>query len=157
MDLKKLFSRLSGNRLLFLLGALGLVFLLFSGVGGKVKTEEGATAMAWAEAYRATLEEELTALCTQVEGVGEAHVFLTLASSEIAVYEKNQSGESETLATSGGEAVLLAYRPPEIAGVTVVCAGGDSPAVKRELCELLSTALAVGASQIHIAPLVLHG
>lgn len=155
MALKKLLSRLSGNKLLFLLGAVGMVLLLFSGMGG-AKKEDTAPPMAWAEEYRAQLEEELTALCMQVEGVGQARVFLTLASSEIAVYEKNQSGTGEVLATSGGDAVLLAYRPPEIAGVTVVCRGGGSAAVKRELTNLLSTALAVGASQIHIAPLVLH-
>ena len=155
MALKKLLSRLSGNKLLFLLGAVGMVLLLFSGMGGATK-EDTTPPMAWAEEYRATLEEELTALCKQVEGVGDAHVLLTLSSSEIAVYEKNQSGTGETLATSGGGAVLLAYRPPEIAGVTVVCTGGGSAAVRRELTDLLSTALAIGASQIHIAPLVLH-
>ena len=154
LELKKFLSRISGNRLLFLLGAVGVLLLLFSGTRG-ARQEEGVSPMAWAEEYRAELETELCELCRQVEGVGDARVLLTLASGEIAVYEKNQSGGSETLATSGGDAVLLAYRPPEIAGVTVVCTGGGSAAVRRELTALLSTVLAVGASQIHIAPLVL--
>ena len=154
LKLKEILARFSGNRLLLLLGAVGVLLLLFSGSGADKEPEQNP--MTWAQEYRAALEEELTALCTQVKGVGEARVLLTLASGEIAVYEKNQSGESETLATTGGDAVLLAYRPPEIAGVTVVCAGGGDVTVQRELTSLLSTALGVGASQIHIAPLVLH-
>ena len=139
------------NRLLFILGVLGLLLLIFTGV-----TPEEASAthpLEAAEAYRLTLEEEVKSICGSVKGVGEVRVLLTLATTEIAVYEKNESGESATVALSGGDGLLLAYRMPEIAGVSVVCAGGDDPTVKAELIALLTRALDLSTTAVHVAPL----
>ena len=149
LKIKDILHRIQGNRLLFLLGALGILLLLFS---GESKTEEIRPPTEQAEAYRVSLEERLTALCTEIEGVGTASVFLTLSSTEIAVYEKNLSGENETVASSGGEGLLIAYRMPEIQGVTVVCDGGSDPTVQKELFGALKHLLGIGGDQIHIAP-----
>lgn len=151
MELKRIFSVIAKNRLLFLLGALGLLLLLFTGVS----PEKGKTVhpLEAAEEYRQALEEEITAVCGSVKGTGEVRVLLTLATTEIAVYEKNQSGESETVALSGGDGMLLSYRMPEIAGVSVVCKGGADPTVRQELTALLCKALDLSAAAVHIAPL----
>ncbi len=150
---KRLLEIFRQNRLLLLLGAAGLLLLLFSGFGEREEATPTLSPVAAAEEYRASLTEELTALCQQVKGVGRARVFVTLASTEIAIYEKNQSGESETVASVGGEALLLAYRLPEVQGVTVVCEGGENAAAVRELYALLRTALGLDTTQIHVAPL----
>lgn len=151
MELKKIFSVIGKNRFLFLLGAVGLVLLLFTGMPDK--ESESPSPLETCEAYRVALENEIADTCRAVKGVGEARVLLTLATTEIAVYEKNQSGESETVAAAGGNALLLAYRMPEIAGVSVVCTGGGDPAVKQELTALLGKALDLNSTAIHIAPL----
>ena len=151
MELKRIFKIIAKNRMLFLLGAIGLLFLLFSGVSTE-KTLDTHPLDA-AEKYRLALEAEVTAICESVKGVGSARVLLTLATTEIAVYEKNQSGENETVALEGGSGILLAYQMPRIAGVSVVCAGGDDARVKQELTALLCRSLDLSTTAVHIAPL----
>lgn len=152
MELKGIWELVRKNRLLFLLGVAGLVLLLFVGRGTEKATDARSPTEA-CESYRAALEEELTSLCGSVRGVGRVRVFLTLASTEIALYEKNVSGESETLATVGGEGLLVAYETPRVRGVTVVCEGGSDPSVKAELYALLSATLSLRTTQIHVAPI----
>ncbi len=151
MELKRILSVIRKNRLLFLLGALGLGLLLFTGI--PAEKQEAVSPLVACEEYRAALELRVTDTCRAVKGVGEARVLLTLATTEIAVYEKNQSADSETVAKSGSDAILLAYRMPEISGVSVVCTGGGDPQIQRELTALLSKALDLDSTQIHIAPL----
>ncbi len=151
LEIKKILGVLRGNRLLFLLGAVGLLLLLFAGFGGQ-KTET-VSLLEETERYREALEARVAEACERIEGVGQASVFLSLSTTEIAVYEKNKSGESETVAFSGGEALLLAYQMPSVSGITVICEGGASLTVQRELYAFLRTAFALDATQIHVAPL----
>lgn len=152
MELKGLLAVFRKNRILFLLGALGLILLLFVGRGARDAPKTASPTEA-CESYRTSLEAELSSLCADVRGVGRVRVFLTLDTTEIAVYEKNVSGDSETLATVGGDGVLLAYQMPRIAGVSVVCEGADDPTVRAELYALLRASLALRTREIHVAPL----
>ena len=104
MELKHILSVIAKNRLLFFLGALGIVILLFGGTN--TAQEEKISPIQSADAYRVSLEASLTDACRAVKGVGDVKLFLTLETSEIAVYEKNTGAESETLASVGGEGVL---------------------------------------------------
>lgn len=152
MELKGILAVFRKNRLLFLLGIVGLLLLLFVGRGTRDAPDAPSPVDACAD-YRASLAAELSELCGTVRGVGRVRVFLTLDTTEIAVYEKNVSGDSETLATVGGESVLLTYQMPTVAGVTVVCEGADDPAVRAELYALLRASLALRTTQIHVAPI----
>lgn len=151
MEIKKILSVITKNRFLFLLGALGLILLLFTGIPSKETAP--IDPLAAAESYRLSLEKEIADACSAVKGVGEARVLLTLATTEIAVYEKNQTAESESVALAGGDALLLAYRMPEIAGVSVICRGGGDLTIKAELTALLCKALDLDTTAIHIAAL----
>lgn len=152
MELKGLWEVVRKNRLLFFLGVAGLLLLLFAGRGTQ-EADAAPSPIEACESYRASLEEELSSLCGSVRGVGRVRVFLTLASTEIALYEKNVSGESETLASVGGEGLLIAYETPRVQGVTVVCEGGSDPTVRAELYALLSATLSLRTTQIHVAPI----
>ena len=154
MEIKGILSVIKKNRILFFLGAVGLILLLFGGtlLSEKEKVKD-VHPTALAEEYREALEADLARACTSIRGVGEARVILTLASTEIAVYEKNVSGESETVASSGGEALLLAYRMPKVAGVAVLCEGGDNITVKEELYSFFRAVLGLSTREIHIAAL----
>ena len=127
--------------LLLLLG--GLALLLLGGIGG----EDGGTVSTDSEDYRATLTAEVAGLCEKVEGVGAVSVLLTLEAGEHSVYAEEDGG----YLTSGGKGLLLEVRPPRVAGVAVVCAGGGDPAVREALTELLSAALGIGTHKIKIA------
>ena len=150
-EIKKIWSLIQKNRLLFLLGAAGLILLLFTSISPQKEAKD--TQKALMEDYRSTLTEEVRAACAAVKGVGDVRILLTLASGEIAVYEKNISGENETVALAGGEGLLLAYRTPEVLGVAVICEGGGDATVKAELTALLRATLGIDTRSIHIAPL----
>lgn len=148
MDLKRLFAGAKDKRVLLLVGVLGLVLLLVGRWGGEVKAPESG--LPTAEEYKAGLESSLRALCEEVAGVGEAWVLVTVDGTAAAVYEKNVTATGETLATAGGSAVLSYYVAPRVTGVAVVCDGGDSPEVKRELTSLLCAALTLQSNQVYV-------
>lgn len=147
--LKALLALAKKNVWLVAIGTLGAALILFSGTSGA--TESAAPPLD-AEAYRASLEASVKTLCEKTEGVGEASVLITLSSTECAIYEKNVSEKGETLALSGGKAILIGYAYPEISGVAVVCDGGKSESVKARLTLLLSASLSVPTTKIHIVP-----
>lgn len=150
----KYFKGLKGKGMLLLLLAVGIL-LLFLGGGSEQKTvgkEEGAADVAArTEAYRVALEEELTLLCSQVEGVGRLDLLLTLEGSERAVYatDTGESGRTDYV-MSGGEGLLLYREYPAVRGVAVVCEGGADPAVRAQLTALLSALLDIGTNRISI-------
>ena len=152
-ELKKLVALIKGNRILFLLGAAGLLLLLIGGIWrGTAKEPARASPVSDCEAYRAGLEATLEEACAEIRGVGRVSITLTLASSEITVYETNESGTGHSVAVVGGEALPIAYRFPEVMGVAVVCTGGADPTVQRELYNFLGAVLGLSTTQIHVAP-----
>ena len=149
----KYLGNLRGKGLLLLLAALGILLLLFGGMG----TAEEETAVsssdliAEAEAYRLTLEKELEELCSSVRGVGQIDILLTLDGSSYAVYAKNGAGADASYTAVGGECVLLSREYPAVRGVAAVCDGGKDPAVRAELASLIAAALNIGTNRIYIS------
>ena len=148
LSFQNVISFLKGKWYLILIGLIGILLILFSGSGTKEKKD---SARLDAEAYRTELTAAVEALCERTAGVGDATVLLTLATGEYAVYEKNLTEGSESVALSGGDALLSAYAYPAVSGVAVVCDGGENESVKRELTMLLSRALALPTTKIYIA------
>ena len=133
-----------------LMVVVGLALLVFGELGGE-RTEERAenTDVSF---YTEYLEERITRLCTAVEGIDRASVFLTMDCSSEYVY--SEDGASDFLILSGAdgeEAVLLQEVYPKVRGVAVVCTGGDLPRVRETLTELLSAALDLPTHRIRIA------
>lgn len=153
---QKYTKALRGKWGLLLLALAGVVLLLLSsgqGAGKAGQTEAtGIGTAAEAEAYRAALSEELTALCSRVKGAGQVSLVITLSGGEEAVYAVDHSGEGRTdYVLSGGEGLLLSYKNPTVVGVGVVCEGGQDAAVCRELTALLSATLGIGSNRIYIS------
>ncbi len=138
----RVFKNMKGKWTLLLLLGAGLLLLLVGGTGGEVSATGTDS-----EAYRAALTEEVERLCSEVEGVGALRVLLTLEAGEHSVFAEKDGG----YITSGGKGLLVEVRPPRVAGVAVVCAGGGDPAVREALTELLSAALGIGSHKIKIA------
>ncbi len=134
--------------LLLLLGAF-LVLLSFS--AGKEKTEEKDAAFDLT-AYKEGLESEVAALCAEVRGVGEVKVSLYFEMGEEYVYasDTTASGGSDYVLSSG-DGLLLSVRLPPVSGITVVCDGGNDPAVKRTLTSLLTAHFGLGANRVSVA------
>ena len=136
----KYLKNMKGRWTLLILGVAGLLLLVAGGF-----PEKSATVNTGSEEYRATLTAEVCALCREVRGVGNVSVLLTLTEGESYTY----AGQSGYI-SSGGSGLLLSSRPPQVAGVAIVCDGGGNAAVKEELKALLSSALGIGAHKITV-------
>ncbi|MCQ2385293.1 MAG: hypothetical protein MJ078_01260 [Clostridia bacterium] len=135
-----------------LLALLGILLLLFGTQSGGKKTESnpGNAASQAAETYRANLREEAETLCRKVCG-DEVYVVLTLESTQSTVYARDTDGVRETVVKAGSSPVIEGYTPPQVAGVAVVCRGGERPEVRQELTDLLRAALHIPASKIRVS------
>ena len=132
------------------LAVVGVALILLGGFagGGEEKTDE------YREAgfYTAYLEERIASLCTSVDGVEEASVFLTLDCSSEYIYGEDGASDYLILTGAGGEeAVLLQEIYPKVRGVAVVCTGGDLPRIRETVTELLAAALDLPTHKIRVA------
>ncbi len=112
----------------------------------EVKNEEADFA-----AYRTALSSEAGAHCAKVAGAGRTEVILHFAGEEEYVYAKNRRDNgSEEYVYSSGKGLLLRVDYPAVDGVSVLCEGGDDPAVKKEMIEILSAFFGIGSNRIHV-------
>lgn len=157
-------SRIPRLRAVVLLGACGILLILLSGLlpDGQKPEPPAESAADSTEQYRADLEARLTAWLSQMEGVGEVQVMITLSSSAEQQYaeevkaSENDRGvtrESEVVLarSNGAESALVARTTaPEICGAAVLCSGGDHAAVRERVCTAVTTVLGIPASAVYV-------
>ena len=153
--------------LLGFFGAKGRIWLLLGGVlagiflivvGGMFDTVDGGKSNATYQenleelvAYETQLEKEIAKLCNEVSGVGQVEVMLHLQGGTRVLYATDGKGKPASVGSgSAEEALHSTVLLPEIAGVAIVCRGGDSPHVQRTLTDLVSTALGIPTSRVAV-------
>ena len=171
-DKKKIYS------LLTLAVICGIALIAMSGledkaisskdeVNNKITQEELSN-----ESSKATLEEKLKNILSQIEGAGEVDVMITYESSEEIqpafntnttteeTKEVDQQGgertgttssENKTMITSSSnEPIVIKTNQPKINGVIVVATGAKDLTVKETLYSAVQTALQVQGHQVEI-------
>ena len=149
------------------LGARGRIWLLIGGVlcgifllllGSSMQQKESTASTLYTEdvtvlqEYEKALEKEIAALCDEVAGVGQCEVMMHLQGGTRVVYATDEKGKPVAVGSGSNEQALQsALLSPEIAGVAVVCRGGNSPTVQHTLTELISTALGIPTNRVSIA------
>ena len=123
-----------GSVLLFALLILGVFLLVFSSAP-ETEAQENTQSL---EEYKARLEEELSAVCSSVSGVGRCKVTVTFERGEEKIYK----GSS-----------VIETRPPKVLGVTVVCKGADSDKVRSEIIDMMSALFDIGTNRIAVLKL----
>lgn len=111
----------------------------------------------------AELEDRLERILSQIQGVGEAQVVLTLKSGpqdilaqnvDTAVDDRGTQSELASVILSQGsgreEAVVVQQLSPQYQGALVVCSGGDDPETRLRLVEAVSALTGLGADKISI-------
>lgn len=129
---------LHSRRTLLLVGLLGVALLLGGSFFGGSDSSEGGTEAISFETFRAREEDRLTLLCAQVRGVGNVRVAIEF-----------EGGPSETY--SSGH--LTSSTCPTVRGVAVVCQGGNSDTVKKELTDLICALYGIAPNHVHISPM----
>lgn len=127
------------------------------------------------EEYARQLEQRLKEVLSQMEGVGEVRVMITLKSSQELVVEKEQpyirSSTTESDSQGGNRAVsqmeteentvyrtngstsepyVIKILPPEIEGIVVVAEGAGSGTVNRTIVELVQALFDVEAHKVKV-------
>ena len=151
------FIKAKGRLWLLVGGAvLGLALLLISsGIGstdtGEEAGPEQANDAAQMAAYRSELETQLKSLCDAVAGVDKVEVMVTLAEGYRTVYATDENGKPVSTGSGSAQRALAeTVKPPAVAGVGVVCRGGNDPRVQKTLVELISTALGIPTNRVSV-------
>ena len=146
---------------LLLLALLGILLMLLSRcgedkAGAQTQSEPSALDPAL---YAEQIEEKLEALCNKIDGVSSAHAVVTLKGGYRAIYATDAQygssvNKSETVLIGSGsseKALLIGYENPEIAGIGIVCSGGDDAYVRAEIISMISAAFDLGANKIFVS------
>ncbi len=155
---KELWKFVGQYRYVLLMLVVGVILLILptgDGETGEIASQDtGQTAtIDTAEAVE-TLEERLSQALSQIAGVGDAQVILTLADDGERVLAQDSSGESSTnvVLSQGGteEVVAIQTGSPTFRGALVVCQGGDSPQVRLSITTAISALTGLSSDKIAI-------
>ena len=138
--------------------AVGMVLLLWPQGGEEEKT--AAQESVQEEFDLEAFEKKLADTISQIQGVGEAQVVLSLQSSSRQVLaqdkEQGSQGDSSTTTVTVGrgsgnqDVVPLQTVAPQFRGALVVCPGGDDPQVRRAVMEAVSAVTGLGSNHISV-------
>ena len=160
--LKKGSLKENGRLRLYLLlgcGVLGILLILF---GSSTKTaEKTSTETPYSTStdelviYQDYLEKRIKTLCESVSGVRNVTVVVTLSGSFESVYatEWPDGNEEYVILGSGSSAspIYLSRSAPEIAGIGIVCSGGDDYNVRKNVISVVSSAFNVSSNKIFVS------
>ena len=149
-------------RWLLWIGLAGILLIALSEIFPHGETEEQTSTVTVSGAQvEQALEQRITALLRQVEGVGACRVMVTLESGSRAVYAADtvsvsdadgSTSLSETYLTvdtdKGPVGLLLTHIQPTVKGVAVVCDGGGNPAVQQRVVQVVSTAFHISERRV---------
>lgn len=156
-------------RMIVILSAAGIALILLSGLLPKKDTPPKETesvpiseAAADPDAYRIQLEARLTALLSQMEGVGQVTVMVTLGGSSEQVFaeevksSRTQNGaqsESAPVLTRTGNAesaLVTETKYPAVCGAAILCSGGSHAAVRERVTQAAAALLGIPAAHIYV-------
>lgn len=150
-------------RLLIWLGLVGILLIAVSEwmPSRRQEAEEDTSAALTATQVEQALEQRITTLLRQVEGVGSCRVMVTLESDVQTVYATDTVsavGADESTSYSehyltvdtdeGPVGLLLTHLQPTVKGVAVVCNGGDDPVVQQRVIQVVSTAFHISERRV---------
>lgn len=147
-------------KLAIVLFAVGIAVLIFGDrltlSGNDKETEStGEIYTDKTKIYTEYLEGKIEDLISELDGVSDVSVLLTLdGGSELIYAENSASGTVDYLIINGSdgeEPVLIREIYSSVRGIAVVCKGGGSPEIQRTVTELLASAFDLPHTKISVA------
>lgn len=90
--------------------------------------------------YCEQLEEELLFVVSNIQGVGQAKVFLTMDNNGENVYLDNSDKKTKSIT-------------PQVRGVVVVCDGGDDPLIVARVMSAVTRSLDISSNKVCVTKL----
>ena len=160
--LGKLFQR---YKYALLVAAAGVVLMALPALGGgETREESHQQSVQEVEFGTEELEGRLEEALSQMDGVGEARVVLTLRGGPAQVLaqdtqhevreDQSQSSQTTVVISRGSgneEPVVLQQLSPQYQGALVVCSGGDDPGVRLRVVEAVAALTGLGADKISVS------
>ena len=176
MEISKIFRPENRKKILLVAGIAAMVLI---GLSVLIPSNKDTPQTAAAEnadeetaRYEEKLRERVLAIVSQIDGVGDAHVSLTLDSGIEYVYAKEEkqdtdmqddtTGGTTTRASSEEKLIIVEDENgrktalirktllPAVRGVVIVCDGGGDPLVVSAVTEAVKTALGINTSQVYV-------
>lgn len=149
-------------RYLLWIGLAGILLIALSEIFPREKGKDTSDSVTVSGAQvEEALEQRITALLRQVEGVGSCRVMVTLESGSRAVYAADtlsatgadgSTSLNESYLTvdtdTGPVGLLLTHVQPTVKGVAVVCDGGGNAAVQQRVIQVVSTAFHISERRV---------
>lgn len=126
---------------------------------GEMAAEAGRPVKNELTDYKEQMQSQVKEILERVEGVGAVDVMITLKSSGEKVTLKDNSAnagksEEKSVLVEDGDHNTSPYVvqevEPEIEGILVVCGGGDSPGIQREIIAGISALFPVESHKIKV-------
>lgn len=124
-------------KLILVLGIAVILLIALSGIGGSKSGTADFTAISELSQYEKKLEERLSDILSEIEGVGKLKVMVILDTSE-----ENEYGRSKDM--------LLSVKAPSVRGVIVVCDGGNNIIVKEKVTSAVSGVFGISSTRISV-------
>lgn len=151
------------------LGIAGLCLIMLSSLFPDSEKKEAVKPMQsnhyTSEQYCNETEKKLAEFLSNIEGVGDVEVYLTVIGDEEYIYAKecksNISGDKQEEeyqyvmigSSSDKTALIETVKAPQISGAVIACSGCDSPAVSEKVYKAAATALCIPTSRIYVTKL----
>lgn len=141
------------NFTLIMIGAAALACLLLLADTFKGNEQVDEKIVEPENTYAVTAKNELKSILEKIEGVGTCEIMITFEGGFENNYAQDISEEKTEYTVVGGETVLISKKTPEIAGVLVVCRGGDKSSVKNEVTDIVSRLFGIDKIKISVSKL----
>ena len=156
------------RKFVLVIGILGILLILISEIElpfHKNDSKHSADFDGDYSEYVNTLNDELTEVLTNIYGVGNCVVMITLKSTKENIYAQNTENSFSDSSNSknneyviyesenGDSPILLKENFPAVEGVAVVCSGGDVPAVKEKVIDCVCALFHLTANRVSVSKL----
>ena len=130
---------------------LGIILLALP---SKKEEDTSAEATTDISSYTYEVENKLTALLLEVDGIEKVNVMITFENNGEQILAENKSNSSsEYVIISSGdtdEGIKISEIYPEVRGVAIVCTNGNDSAVREKITSLVSSALGISTNRITV-------
>ncbi|MBO5935771.1 MAG: hypothetical protein J6Q94_09825 [Clostridia bacterium] len=172
MEIQNLIDKIRHDKklmIVFLLGFVGVLMLIFMNIYPDDKKTESTTEMQTKSMVYSTydiekmLEKKLIDIISEVNGAGETNCVVSVSSSGEYVYAENIKKENDSNSVSedseivvyesqnGADAgLVVSIRSPDIIGVAIICEGGESSVVKAEITKLVTSLFGIGSDRVYV-------
>ena len=181
MKFKKYYEKImaSKSKFIIIIGFIGIFLIALSTFSTKKKDEKEKTTLCDKnrstdmDEYVSKLENKVNSIVSQIDGVGQSKVIITLengienvyANSQKKATNTNENFSGKTLKRddiqtdvvlvdsgtgAGKQGLIITQREPKIRGVMVLCEGGDNVKTVANVVDAVSKCLNIGTNRLSV-------